>query len=82
MNTLVKIATISGILWVVCIIGTIVWSNATIEGDDDFDPKHLPSASWGGTSVRSLGIYIIYGIYNNTYYWIKRKKQIIIFKNF
>ena len=58
MNTLVKIAIISGILWVVCIIGTIVWSNATIEGDDDFDPKHLPSASWGVPVLGALAFIL------------------------
>ena len=35
MNTLVKIAIISGISWIICIIGIIIWANATIENTDN-----------------------------------------------
>ncbi len=58
MNNLVKIAIISGILWVICIIGTIVWSNATIESDDDFSRKQLPSASWGVPVLGALSFIL------------------------
>jgi hypothetical protein len=74
MNTLVKIATISGILWVVCIIGTIVWSNATIEGDDDFDPKHLPSASWGVPVLGALAFILFMVFIITLIIGLKRKK--------
>jgi len=58
MNTLVKIAIISGILWVACVIGTIVWNNATIQSDDKYTRKHLPSAAWGVPVLSTLAFIL------------------------
>ena len=74
MNTLVKIAIISGILWIICVIGTIVWSNATIQSDNNFDPKHLPSASWGVPVLGALSFILFMVFIITLIIGLKRKK--------
>ena len=75
MNNLVKIAIISGVLWVICVIGVIVWSNATIESDDDdYSRKHLPSASWGVPVLGALSFILFMVFIITLIIGLKRKK--------
>ena len=73
MNTLLKIAILSGFLWIACIVGTIAWGNATIEGDD-FTRKQLPSAAWGVPILGSLAFILFIVFIVTLIIGLKRKK--------
>ena len=77
MNTLVKIAIVSGILWILCIIGIIIWANATIENQNSNDPNNnkVPSAAWGVPVLAALAFILFLTFMITLIIGLKRKNK-------